>query len=68
MDCAPDNPFEWLSGGPCFHGLPVLHREIDIAGKTFYVAALIDAADLLDLPEFATRFVEDDVAPYGLDL
>lgn len=63
-----DNPFEWVSGGPQFHGLPVFFREIDVAGSTFRVAALKDAADLLDLPKFEERFIKHDIAPYGLEL
>jgi 2-polyprenyl-3-methyl-5-hydroxy-6-metoxy-1,4-benzoquinol methylase len=63
-----DNPFDWTTGGPLFHGLPVLHREINVAGQTYCVAALKDAADLLDLPEFEERFIKQDIAPYGLEL
>jgi len=63
-----DNPFDWTTGGPQFHGLPVLHREINVAGQTYRVAALKDAADLLDLPEFEERFIKQDIAPYGLEL
>ena len=32
------------------------------------VAGVIDAADLLDEPDYAKRFLDDDCAPYGLEL
>jgi predicted nicotinamide N-methyase len=41
---------------------------VHATGRTFEIAGLKDAADLLDQPDFARRFVEDDVAPYGLEL
>lgn len=68
MSDSNDNPFEWTTGRPYFHGLPVLYHEINIAGQAFRVAALKDAADLLDLPEFEERFIKHDIAPYGLEL
>ncbi len=63
-----ENPFEWTAGRPYFHGLPVLHREIKVANTPYRIAALKDAADLLDLPEFEERFIKKDIAPYGLEL
>lgn len=68
MSNKQDNPFEWVSGRPYFHGLPVFQRKIDVAGNTYLIAALKDAADLLDLPEFEERFIKQDIAPYGLEL
>ncbi len=66
-----DNPhslFEWRDGLPYFQGLPVERRPIRVGGRTFDIAGLREAADLLDLPEYARRFTEEDIAPYGLEL
>jgi len=63
-----DNPFDRTSGEPRFHGVRVIHRDIDIESEVYRVAALKDAADLLELPEFERRFIQEDIAPYGLEL
>ena len=60
--------FEWKEGMPFFRGLPVERRMVTVAGQTFDIACLDDAADLLDEPDYAKRFLEDDCAPYGLEL
>jgi predicted nicotinamide N-methyase len=41
---------------------------VTVAGQTFDIACLDDAADLLDEPDYAKRFLEEDRAPYGLEL
>jgi SAM-dependent methyltransferase len=41
---------------------------VSVAGTTFEIAGVKDAADLLDQPDFAERFLEEDIAPYGLEL
>jgi len=63
-----DSPLEWIDGQPFFRGLKVDHGAVEVAGRRFQVARLRDAADLLDDPEFAARFVERDIAPYGLEI
>jgi len=67
--------FEWIDGRAYFRGLPVERHVVTLAGKdssstpwVFEIAGVKDAADLLDQPDFAKRFVEDDLAPYGLEL
>ena len=60
--------FEWVDGVAYFRGLPVERRTLTVAGRTMRIAGLKDAADLLELPEFAKRFLEDDRAPYGVEL
>ncbi len=60
--------FDWVDGEPYFHGLPVLRKSVEAAGRTFTLAAVKDAADLLDDPEMGRRFIEEDIAPYGLEL
>ncbi len=60
--------FELINGIPHFRGLSVVHRSVEIEGARFEVDALLDAADLLDLPDVGRRFLEEDLAPYGLEL
>jgi len=60
--------FEWKDGLRHFRGLAVEEHVIPIAGRDFRVASMRDAAGLLDDPEFGKKFVELDVAPYGLEL
>lgn len=60
--------FEYRDGVPLFHGVRVDMRTATIAGRGFRLAVLKDAAELLDLPEFEKRFVEEDRLPYGLEL
>ncbi|UCE58327.1 MAG: methyltransferase domain-containing protein [Phycisphaerales bacterium] len=59
---------EWREGKPFFRGLPVERRTICVAGRTFEIAQVKEAADLLNDPEFAKKFVEEDIAPYGVEL
>lgn len=63
-----DWPFEWENGRPRFRKLPVITQKITIASTTYTVVSLKDAADLLDDPDFARSFTEEDRAPYGLEL
>lgn len=60
--------FDVRDGKPFFRDLPIQRYEIPLCGRTFLIDALADAADLLDQPDFAKRFIEDDVGPYGLEL
>jgi predicted nicotinamide N-methyase len=60
--------FTWLDGAAYYRELPVLVEAIQIAGRSFRIARVEDAAGLLDEADFAKRFLEDDVAPYGLEL
>ena len=67
----PDNEgalFDSIEGVPHFCGLSVETHEITVAQRTVRIASLKDAAALLDQPDFAGRFVEEDLAPYGLEL
>lgn len=63
-----DELFEWREGTPFFRGLRVEQSTIQLHGHTFHVSALHDAADLLDDPEYAQKFVDEDRAPYGMEL
>ena len=60
--------FDWRDGVAYFRGLRAEHRVVAVAGNTFRLAALEDAADLLDEADFAKSFLEEDRAPYGLEL
>ncbi len=63
-----DSLFDWVDGVARFRGLPVQWLTLTLAGRTFKLAGLADAADLLDQPDFAKRFIEEDRAPYGMEL
>ncbi|MCH7993113.1 MAG: methyltransferase domain-containing protein [Planctomycetes bacterium] len=60
--------FDLHDGKPFFRNLPIQRYAVPLRGRTFLIDALADAADLLDQPDFAKRFIEDDVGPYGLEL
>lgn len=60
--------FDIRDGKPFFRNLPIQRYAVPLRGRTFFIDALADAADLLDEPDFAKRFIEDDVGPYGLEL
>lgn len=65
----PDDAlFTWKDDVAHFRGLPVDHERITVAGRTFTMACLKDAADLLDHDDFAKQFLDDNRAPYGLEL
>ncbi len=57
-----------IDGTPHFRGLRVVQRGVEIEGELFAIDALLDAADLLDQPDVAARFLKEDLAPYGLEL
>jgi len=61
-------PLDWIDGIPHLRGLPVETRVVDVGARRYRVLALRDAADLLDEPDYARRFVQDDLAPYGMEL
>jgi len=63
-----DDLFNWHGGAARFRGLPVRFDPICVGGRLFRIARVDDAADLLDQPDFADRFLREDVAPYGLEL
>ena len=60
--------FDWRDGVAYFRGLRAEHRVVLVAGNRFRLVALEDAADLLDEADFAKSFLEEDRAPYGLEL
>jgi predicted nicotinamide N-methyase len=60
--------FRIRDGVPLYRDLPVEVRTFHLGGRTFEILALRDAADLLDHADFARRFIEEDKAPYGLEL
>jgi len=60
--------FERRNGKYFFRGLPAHRYRLSLNGRLFRIDALADAAQLLDEPDYAKRFLEDDVAPYGLEL
>jgi predicted nicotinamide N-methyase len=51
-----------------FMNRAIRHREIRVDRNTILLDGLEDAAELLELPEFAERFNEKDMAPYGMEL
>lgn len=57
-----------INGAWHFRGLPLETRKVELARAVYRLAALKDAADLLDEPDFAKRFIEQDLAPYGMEL
>jgi len=61
-------PLEWIDGIPHFRGLRIETRSIEIGSHLFRILALKDAAELLDEPDFAKQFIEEDRAPYGMEL
>ncbi|HNQ24896.1 MAG TPA: methyltransferase domain-containing protein [Phycisphaerae bacterium] len=64
----PGPLFEVVDGQERYRGLPVVRTSIALGGHTFQLAVLEDAADLLDHPDYARRFLEDNMAPYGVEL
>jgi predicted nicotinamide N-methyase len=59
---------EQLASSATFHGLPIERRRLTLEGQLYEVLTLKDAADLLDVPEFGRRFLDNNIAPYGLEL
>ncbi len=57
-----------INGAWHYRGLKLETRRVEIAGSVYNIAALKDAADLLDEPDFAKEFIEHDRAPYGMEL
>lgn len=65
----PDEPeFEWREGKSYFRGLLVERRRVVVGERELVISALVDAAGLLDSEEYARPFIEQDIAPYGLEL
>lgn len=62
------NLFTMKNGKRFFRGLEAEQRAIQIGVQRIEIVRLRDAADLLDEPDFAKQFVENDRAPYGLEL
>ncbi len=63
-----DPLFSWIEGVQHYRGLKVEQKTVLVADRTFRVVALKDAADLLDDEHFAKQFIEEDRAPYGMEL
>lgn len=63
-----DPLFDWVDDEPHFRGIRVKRERFSVAGHEFTMARLDDPAALLDHPDFAERFLEDNQAPYGLEL
>lgn len=61
-------PLTWRDGAAFFRHLPVQIERCRCAGREYELARLRDAADLLDEPDFARRFEQEDMAPYGVEL
>ena len=60
--------FEWVNGAVRYRGLPVERHRIRIADDTFEIAALKDAAALLDDAEVVRECEKTDRLPYGFEL
>ncbi len=60
--------FEWTEGEPHFRGLRVERRCVRVGSYEFHIAALQDAAALLDDAELIKEFERTDRLPYGLEL
>jgi|CXWL01.1.fsa_nt_gi SAM-dependent methyltransferase len=58
----------WHDGRASFRGFPVEQRTINVAGMSLRIASMRDATHLLDEPDCAKRFLEADMAPYGVEL
>lgn len=58
----------WHQGNATFRGFPVHHRDVTVAGLTLNIASMADATHLLDVPDYASRFLNADMAPYGVEL
>lgn len=51
-----------------YRGLDVILHRVEAGGESIELFGLRDAADLLDEADFGARFLEEDVAPYGMEL
>jgi predicted nicotinamide N-methyase len=58
----------WHDGNATFRGFPVNHRDVMVAGLSLNIASMSDATHLLDVPDYASRFLKADMAPYGVEL
>lgn len=58
----------WHDGAATFRGFPVEIRAVEVAGISLCIAAMQDATHLLDQPDCAKRFLDADMAPYGVEL
>lgn len=58
----------WHGGVGSFRGLAVEERRVQVAGMEIRIAAMADATQLLDQADCAKRFLDADVAPYGVEL
>lgn len=68
MDNRPQSVIELVDGEERYRGLRVQRHRLSIGGRTLTIAGLVEAADLLDHPDFAKRFLDENRAPYGLQL
>ncbi len=58
----------WHESIATFRGFPVEHRMVTVAGMSLRIASMRDATHLLDEPDCAKRFLDADIAPYGVEL
>lgn len=63
----PDG-IDWLGDSATYRGFPVDHHAVEVAGMSFQIASMRDATHLLDEPDCAKRFLDADMAPYGVEL
>lgn len=63
-----DTLFQWRDGQAYYRNLLVEHESFEVGGRRFSIAGLRSAADLLDHEDFAKKFIEEDRAPYGVEL
>ena len=58
----------WHDDVPTFCGFPLELRTVQIASESLKIISMIDATQLLDQADCAKRFLDADVAPYGVEL
>ncbi|MGB0715140.1 MAG: class I SAM-dependent methyltransferase [Phycisphaerae bacterium] len=64
----PDQSTHQLDPDGTYRGLEVVEHRVIVEGQEILVSGLKDAADLLEEADFGARFIQDDVAPYGMEL
>lgn len=63
-----DDLFTWKDGQRFFRELKAERNTVGIGVRRVDLVQVCDVADLLDEPDFAKQFLEQDRAPYGLEL
>lgn len=64
----PEPLVETVNGSPRYRGPGIRIHTLTLAARPHALASLADAADLLDQDDYARKFIEEDRAPYGLEL